>query len=113
MSPGSKFVDHNGEEKSFVDYYKKHFGITIKDEKQPMLINKAKRNTAEEADVAKLIALVPELCELTGLRGHWEVTVCYDIPDDQGEEAQDNQEVHHQADAWQEEHDHWDLQHHG
>ena len=67
MSPGSKFVDHNGEEKSFVDYYKKHYGITIKDEKQPMLINRAKKKTAEEADVAKLIALVPELCNLTGL----------------------------------------------
>jgi hypothetical protein len=96
MSPGSKFVDHNVE-KSFVDQYKKHFGITIKDEKQPMLLNRAKRHTAEEAVVAQLIALVPELYDLTGLRGHWEVTVC-----DQGGEAQDNQEVHHQADAWQE-----------
>ena len=67
MTPSSKFVDHNGEEKSFVDYYKKHYGITIKDEKQPMLINRAKKKTAEEADVAKLIALVPELCNLTGL----------------------------------------------
>ena len=35
--------------------------------KQPMLINRAKKKTAEEADVAKLIALVPELCNLTGL----------------------------------------------
>jgi hypothetical protein len=98
MSPGSKFVNHNGEEKSFVDHYKKHFGITIKDEKQPMLINRAKRHTAEEAVVAQLIALVPELCDITGLRGHWEFKIC-----DQGGEAQDIQEVHHQADAWQEE----------
>jgi len=67
MSPASKFVDHNGEEKSFVDYYKKHYGIEIKDVKQPMIINRAKKKTAEEADVAKLIALVPELCHLTGL----------------------------------------------
>jgi len=67
MSPSSKFVDHNGEEKSFMDYYKKHYGITIKDAKQPMLINRAKKKTTEEADVAKLIALVPELCNLTGL----------------------------------------------
>jgi len=67
MTPGSKFVDHNGEEKSFVDYYKKHYGIEIKDSKQPMLINRAKKKTTEEADVAKLIALVPELCNLTGL----------------------------------------------
>jgi hypothetical protein len=101
MSPGSKFVDYNGEEKSFIDHYKKHFGITIKDKKQPMLIDRAKRHTAEEAVVAQLIALVPELCALTGLRGHWEVTGC-----DRGGEAQDNQEVLHQADAWQEDCDH-------
>jgi len=67
MSPSSTFVDHNGQEKSFMDYYKKHYNITIKDAKQPMLISRAKRKTAEESDVAKLIALVPELCNLTGL----------------------------------------------
>jgi aubergine-like protein len=58
MSPGSKFVNHNGEEKSFVDYYKKHYVITIKDEKQPMLINRAKKKTAEEADVASIAGVV-------------------------------------------------------
>ena len=47
-----------------------------------MLINRAKRKTAEEADVAKLIALVPELCNLTGLRGHWKVAVRHEV--DQG-----------------------------
>jgi len=67
MTPSSTFTDHNGVEKSFIDYYKKHYNISIKDSKQPMLISRAKRKTAEEADVAKLIALVPELCNLTGL----------------------------------------------
>ena len=67
MSPNSTFVDHSGQEKSFVDYYKKHYNIAIKDPKQPMLISRAKRKTAEESDVSKLIALVPELCNLTGL----------------------------------------------
>ena len=67
LKPSSKFVDHSGQEKSFIDYYKKQYNITIKDPNQPMLISRAKRKTAEEADVAKLIALVPELCNLTGL----------------------------------------------
>ena len=32
-----------------------------------MLISRAKKKTHEEVDVAKLIALVPELCNMTGL----------------------------------------------
>jgi len=67
MTPSSKFTDHTGQEKSFMDYYKKQYNITIKDPKQPMLISRAKKKTHEEADVAKLIALVPELCNMTGL----------------------------------------------
>ena len=67
LKPSSTFVDHSGQEKSFVDYYKKQYNITIRDPNQPMLISRAKRKTAEEEDVAKLIALVPELCNLTGL----------------------------------------------
>jgi hypothetical protein len=54
MLPGSKFVDHNGKEKSFVDYYKEHYSIAIKGRRQPMLINRD-----------KVVALVPELCNLT------------------------------------------------
>ena len=50
-----------------MDYYKKQYNITIKDPKQPMLISRANKKTHEEADVAKLIALVPELCNMTGL----------------------------------------------
>ena len=67
MTPSSKFTDHTGQEKSFVDYYKKQYNIAIKDPKQPMLISRAKKKTHEEADVAKLIALVPELCNMTEL----------------------------------------------
>ena len=67
MSPSSKFQDHNGRETSFIEYYKKQYNISIKDPKQPMLISRSKRKTAQEDDVPKLIALVPELCNLTGL----------------------------------------------
>ena len=65
MSPDSKIVNHNG--KSFIDYYKKHHGITIKDEEQLMLINRDKKKTAKEANIAKVIALVSELCNVTSL----------------------------------------------
>ena len=61
------FVDHNGVERSFVDYYKVHYGITIQDVKQPLLIHRVKKKTMEEAEVTKLMALVPELCTMTGL----------------------------------------------
>merc|ERR1719494_1283152 len=63
----STFVDHNGVERSFVDYYKVHYGITIQDVKQPLLIHRVKKKTVEEAEVTKLMALVPELCTMTGL----------------------------------------------
>ena len=63
----STFVDHNGVERSFVDYYQMHYGITIKDVKQPLLIHRVKKKTVEESGVTKLMALVPELCTMTGL----------------------------------------------
>jgi len=63
----STFVDHNGVERSFVDYYKMHYGITIQDMKQPLLIHRIKKKTVEESVTPKLMALVPELCTMTGL----------------------------------------------
>ena len=63
----STFTDHNGVERSYVDYYKVHYGITIQDVKQPLLIHRVKKKTMQEADVPKLTALVPELCTMTGL----------------------------------------------
>ena len=44
----STFVDHNGVERSFVDYYKVHYGITIQDVKQPLLIHRVKKKTMED-----------------------------------------------------------------
>ena len=43
------------------------FCVTIKDLKQPLLISRAKKKTVEEADVTKLVGLVPELCNMPGL----------------------------------------------
>ncbi|XP_054711719.1 piwi-like protein Ago3 [Uloborus diversus] len=69
MNPASKFATHDGSEISFFDYYKKSYDIQIKDMKQPLLINKAKKKDlqagADQSD--KIICLVPELCFMTGL----------------------------------------------
>ena len=63
----STFVDPNGVERTFMDYYKVHHNLDIKDPKQPLLISRSKRKTVEESEVASLTALVPELCTMTGL----------------------------------------------
>ena len=63
----STFVDHNRVERTFMDYYKVHYNLDIKDPKQPLLISRSKRKTVEESEVASLTALVPELCSMTGL----------------------------------------------
>ena len=67
QTPSSTFTDDNGREKSFADYYQERYNITIKDKKQPLLVSRAKKKTKEEEDVNKTIALIPELCNLTGL----------------------------------------------
>lgn len=67
QSPSSTFLDDSGRGKTFAEYYKEKYGIEIGDKKQPMLVSRARRKTKEEEDVAKTIALVPELCNLTGL----------------------------------------------
>ena len=67
QTPSCTFLDDNGREKSYVDYYRQKYNIDIKDKKQPMLVSRAKRKTREEDDVSKNIILVPELCNMTGL----------------------------------------------
>lgn len=59
MSPATTF-DKNGEQVSYAEYYKTRYNEDIKDPNQPLLINKD-RKTGNE------VALIPELCQLTGL----------------------------------------------
>eukprot|EP00095_Tigriopus_kingsejongensis_P011291 maker-scaffold14_size734282-snap-gene-2.24 protein:Tk11291 transcript:maker-scaffold14_size734282-snap-gene-2.24-mRNA-1 annotation:"piwi-like protein 1" len=66
-NPLSTFTDSKGGEISYVEYYKKQYGIEILDQKQPLLINHPKTKAQGESQVTKLICLVPELCNLTGL----------------------------------------------
>lgn len=59
MSPETTF-DKNGTQVSYAEYYKTRYNESIKDSNQPLLINKDRKTGVE-------IALIPELCQLTGL----------------------------------------------
>jgi len=59
MSPETTF-DKQGTQTSYKEYYKARYNEDIKDPNQPLLINKD-RKTGNE------VALIPELCQLTGL----------------------------------------------
>ncbi|XP_053668033.1 protein aubergine-like [Anopheles marshallii] len=62
-SPMSTFPTKEGENVSFMDYYRKQYNITIRDPKQPMLLSQPN----ERLGIDKPILLVPELCRLTGI----------------------------------------------
>ena len=63
----SKFALKSGEEMTYVDYYKRQYNITIKDTKQPLLLSLPEKTSESEKDVLKALALIPELCMLTGM----------------------------------------------
>ncbi|XP_013180171.1 PREDICTED: protein argonaute-3 [Papilio xuthus] len=71
MTPRSTFEKlENGQpvQISFIDYYKKNYGIDIMDWEQPLLISRdTKRLPGSEKATDFMICLVPELCQLTGL----------------------------------------------
>ncbi|CAD8046253.1 unnamed protein product [Paramecium sonneborni] len=63
MSPKDLFITENGQETSFKEYYKQRYNIKLND-KQP-LIKTHLRIKGKQED--KMIYLIPELCQLTGL----------------------------------------------
>jgi aubergine-like protein len=52
---------------SFLRYYKEHHQMDILDVTQPMLLSRVKPRRGDLIQEDKLIALVPELCYITGL----------------------------------------------
>lgn len=64
-TPESTFDTKNGKT-SFLDYYKQKYNIRIRDPLQPMLLSRAKKRDLR-AGGSELMALVPELCQMTGL----------------------------------------------
>lgn len=68
MNPLSTFrLTKADREISYIDYYREQYGLTISDPKQPMLINRPRVTSVAEQDVEKLIVLVPELVNMTGI----------------------------------------------
>lgn len=64
-TPSSTFVLKNGDQISYMDYYKKRYGIVIRNARQPMLVTKSKTKS-RQAEEAERVYLVPELCRATG-----------------------------------------------
>jgi aubergine-like protein len=66
-SPKSTFTLSTGETVTFIEYYKRQYGIKVNDPDQPLLINRPKIRGDAENQAERLIKLIPELCLMTGL----------------------------------------------
>ncbi|KAM3659220.1 piwi-like protein 2 [Ammospiza maritima maritima] len=67
-TPKDTFTLASGQEITFVEYYSKTHGITIRELDQPLLVHKPKeKQTPEGRCQLKMVLLVPELTFLTGL----------------------------------------------
>lgn len=67
-NPQDTFETSTGSKISFVEYYKFQHGLTIKDVNQPLLLHRKSQKVAGKAEKEdKLLCLVPEFCNLTGL----------------------------------------------
>ncbi|XP_027763061.1 piwi-like protein 2 [Empidonax traillii] len=67
-TPRDTFTLASGEQITFVEYYSKAYGITIRDLDQPLLVHRPKeKQTAERKRQLDMVVLVPELSFLTGL----------------------------------------------
>lgn len=65
VRPTSTFTLRDGERISYKDYYETKYGITIKNDSQPLLVSRSKPKD-RRAGQAELVYLVPELCRTTG-----------------------------------------------
>ncbi|XP_014341914.2 piwi-like protein 2 [Latimeria chalumnae] len=67
-SPRHSFTMADGTEITFLDYYSKNYGITIKEMDQPLLIHRPKIKRGPEGQILKgEILLLPELSFMTGI----------------------------------------------
>ncbi|KAJ8023000.1 Piwi-like protein 2 [Holothuria leucospilota] len=65
LNPECKFQLRKGDATSYQDYYRKSYGLEIKDGRQPLLVNWPKKRQPDEE--VRPIHLIPELCCRTGL----------------------------------------------
>uniref|UniRef100_A0A8C4V6K4 Piwi-like protein 2 n=1 Tax=Falco tinnunculus TaxID=100819 RepID=A0A8C4V6K4_FALTI len=66
-TPRDSFTLFSGEEITFVDYYSKAYGITIRELDQPLLVHRPREKQTSDGKL-DLVLLVPELTFMTGVR---------------------------------------------
>ncbi|XP_012529019.2 piwi-like protein Siwi [Monomorium pharaonis] len=65
-TPNDTFTVKNGDKITYVDYYKRKYGVNISNRRQPMLVTRSKTK-GRQAEEEERVFLVPELCRATGL----------------------------------------------
>lgn len=65
-TPLSTFPKKDGTRVSYMEYYQKRYGITIRERNQPMLLTKNKPKSRQADQDGEDVFLVPELCRATG-----------------------------------------------
>ncbi|XP_037958068.1 protein piwi [Teleopsis dalmanni] len=63
LTPKGTFL-YKDAEITFIEYYSRKYNIHIRDERQPLLLTKGKKNLSKTNEI---ITLIPELCRATGL----------------------------------------------
>ncbi|XP_074211682.1 piwi-like protein 2 isoform X2 [Camelus bactrianus] len=67
-TPKDSFTMSNGKEITFLEYYSKNYGITVKEEDQPLLIHRPSERQNNKGMLLKgEILLLPELSYMTGI----------------------------------------------
>ena len=68
QTPKSKFYDNKeGKEVTYLDYYKKNYGVNIKNPNQPLIKVLCDKKFNKKNEEKKYIFLIPEMVALTGL----------------------------------------------
>lgn len=68
LNPRSTFSTKEGDI-TYLDYYKTHYNISIRDVNQPLLVSrKERRINGQDKPEELLFCLMPEICHLTGLQ---------------------------------------------
>ncbi|KAG8441123.1 hypothetical protein GDO86_006753 [Hymenochirus boettgeri] len=66
-SPKDTFTISDGSNVSFIDYYRKNYGITVKEMDQPLLLHRPKEKKTTKGKEIDEILLLPELAYVTGI----------------------------------------------
>ncbi|XP_056427047.1 piwi-like protein 2 isoform X2 [Hyla sarda] len=66
-TPKDVFTMSDGSNISFIDYYSKNYGITVKEVDQPLLVHRPKERKDARTKMSGLVLLLPELSYMTGI----------------------------------------------